>query len=273
MRFRDSFLYLVRGVLLGISSLVPGVSVSSISVSLGAYEDFITNIWQILKRKKNATYIIMIPLIIGILAGIFGGVHVVNFFFTKYKVQTIFFFVGLLSGGYRLTIKNARLKLNLKCLLVFLISFVIALLFQMLIINRFSITSSNSYLNNFFTGMLSGIIFLLPGVSTSSVLLFFNKYKYLIDSFNHLLNIHNLLVVLLFILGVTVSILIISRVISHFLERFKETVNIIICGFVTSSVVIAILEVDAVPLKFSAIFPSILLFLWGYIFTKNLAKE
>lgn len=273
MKLRDSFLYLVRGIITGISSLVPGVSVGSISFAIGAYDDFINNIWQILKRKGSAIYIVVIPLIVGLIAGILGGSHLVDYFFTKYKVQTIFFFVGLLAGGYRLTIKNAKLKINVKNIIIFILSLVTTLLMQILVINSYTITSSNSYLNNFFTGLLSGIIFLLPGVSTSSVLLFFDKYNYLINSFTNLININHIITIILFIIGAIIGIFVIAKVISQYLKKYKTTCYVIISGLLTSSIIICLLEIDKIPLKFEVIFPSILTFLWGYIFTKNLAKE
>lgn len=273
MKLRDSFLYLVRGALIGISCLVPGISCGAIASSLGAYDNFIINIWQTLKRKTNATYIVIIPITIGLLAGIFGGSHVVNFFITKYKMQTIFLFVGLLAGGYRLTIKNANLKLNKKSVSLFLLSFIFLLLLQMLVIDKFSITSSNSLLNNLFTGLLSGIIFLIPGLSTSSILLFFNKYDYVLYSLNHMLNLKSLITVLLFVVGALIGIIIISRIISYYLKNYKTTTYTVIAGFITASVVIAITQIDKIIFTFPAIFTSILAFLWGYILSKNLEKE
>ena len=67
MEKKDGFLSVVKGFIIGIGSLVPGISSSSIMISLSSYEEFIKSLVNPFKKKDKALFLITIPLIIGII--------------------------------------------------------------------------------------------------------------------------------------------------------------------------------------------------------------
>ena len=69
MSLRDRFLLFIKGVIIGISNIIPGVSGGTLAVSLGIYEillDAIGNFFKDIKKK----ILILFPIVLGVLIGI-----------------------------------------------------------------------------------------------------------------------------------------------------------------------------------------------------------
>lgn len=276
MKLKDTFLSFIKGGITGISSLISGISPGAITVSLGIYLDIIDSIKTGFKKENRRIFLIIIPLFLGIIAGIFGGQKLVNYFLDNFKLQTIFLFVGLIAGGYRLTIRNISSKKReskLKGILVFLITFIVLILIQILLLDKLSLNIDNNLINTLLFGILSGIVLLIPGLNITVNEILRTNYSILESNLLNIFNLSNVFSIILFITGGVLAVILICYLLHYILTKKEKIIKIIISASLTASIVIAILQVDKFTLDFVNIFTTILAFLWGYILAKNLENE
>lgn len=273
MKKADGFLSFVKGVITGIGSLIPGLSSGSLIVSLNSYEEFIAGIKDLFKKNNRKLFLIVIPLLLGIVAGLVGGSHLVNYFFDNFKMQTILLFVGLIAGGFSLIIKKQKIKLAKGSIGLFILVFILAVLFNILVLNKVINISASNIIVSIVLGLLTGVSVVVPGFAASNFYILIGKYEYIIDTLRDYSNLTNIITGVIFVLCVLVSILLAARIIYHLLKKYRKQTYVIISGLMTASVVIALLQIGKIEITFVNIFTSILTFLWGFILAKNVEKE
>jgi len=185
----------LKGIIVGIGAIAPGLSGSLLLVILGLYENVINSITTLFKKfKKNLMF--LIPLGIGILLGIVTFSRLINFVLENYEIQTRLAFFGLLIGTIPLFYKEVKKNndLNKKHFILMGIAFVLGLC---LLLSPYSITNSESI--NMFQSFLLGFIgigaTIVPGVSGTAVLSVLGLY----DNWLDLTSLNNI------ILGVYIS--------------------------------------------------------------------
>lgn len=280
MQKKDGFVSIIKGFITGIASLVPGVSPSSCIVSFSSYENFIKGLSSVLKKEKNKEtkqenkkilLLVTIPIIIGIIIGLIAGNHLIEYFLGKYRPQTIFLFVGVITGGLTLTIKNNKNKKLKTTIPIFLITLVISFVIYF-ILSKQKITIPTIILPTV-SGLLTAIIILIPSISLSYIYSLLDRYNYIVSSALSLSNIKDVLVVLTFIAVLILSLILIAKLISYLLKKHKEVCYSVICALMILSIVVMILKVGRFTISFVNIFTTILAFLWGYLLAKNVEKE
>lgn len=280
MQKKDGFVSIIKGFITGIASLVPGVSPSSCIVSFSSYENFIKGLSSVLKKEKNKEtkqenkkilLLVTIPIIIGIIIGLIAGNHLIEYFLGKYRPQTIFLFVGVITGGLILTIKKNKSKKLKATIPIFLITLVISFVIYF-ILSKQKITIPTIILPTV-SGLLTAIIILIPSISLSYIYSLLDRYNYIVSSALSLSNIKDVLVVLTFIVVLILSLILIAKLISYLLKKHKEVCYSVICALMILSIVVMILKVGRFTISFVNIFTTILAFLWGYLLAKNVEKE
>ena len=280
MQKKDGFVSIIKGFITGIASLVPGVSPSSCIVSFSSYENFTKGLSSVLKKEKNKEtkqenrkilLLVTIPIIIGIIIGLIAGNHLIEYFLGKYRPQTIFLFVGVITGGLILTIKKNKSKKLKATIPTFLITLVISFVIYF-ILSKQKITIPTIILPTV-SGLLTAIIILIPSISLSYIYSLLDRYNYIVSSALSLSNIKDVLVVLTFIVVLILSLILIAKLISCVLKKHKEVCYSVICALMILSIVVMILKVGRFTISFVNIFTTILAFLWGYLLAKNVEKE
>lgn len=280
MKRKDGFVSIVKGFITGIASLIPGVSPASCFVSLSSYEKFITGLSTIFSKKTNKKekinnkqilLLVTIPIILGLLLGLVAGNHLISYFLGKYKVQTVFLFIGILVGGLVLIFKKKQITPTKKTILVFIISLI--LFFALYIfLNNYNITIPK-FLYPILAGFLTSLTVIVPCISASYIYNILDKYNYIINSLSSLSNIKNILIVIVFIATLVLTLILIAKLISYLIKKHKEKCYSIISALIILNIIIMILKIDKFTISFVNIFTTILAFLWGYLLAKNIEKE
>lgn len=98
---------LLKGIIVGIGGIAPGLSGSVLLVILGLYQKALNAISTLFKNfKKNIAF--LIPLIIGFGIGVLIFSKVVDFFLNNFEMQTRFTFLGLVLGTIPLFLKKLK---------------------------------------------------------------------------------------------------------------------------------------------------------------------
>ena len=100
-------LNLLKGFIIGIGKIIPGVSGSVLAITLGVYDksvEYINNF----KHNKKESLKYLLPLGIGIIISIIIFSKIITILLDKYYQITMLFFIGLIIGGLPEIIKKVK---------------------------------------------------------------------------------------------------------------------------------------------------------------------
>lgn len=240
------FLFL-KGIVLGIAFIIPGVSGGTLAVLLGIYEDMLeaaSNFYKGINNFKKY-FMFLLPIVFGVLFSIGFCAKIIKVGLEKVPVITLLIFLGLIIGGLPKLFRSVKTKVGIKEVSFMLIGIIIVLV--MLIANKktgnVSFDSMNfiSYILLFFVGMLASATMVIPGISGSFTLMIIGYYEPILNvvdelsAFNNVSN--NLLLMLPFLVGIVIGIVVVSKIIKYFLDKYHDFTYYVIIGFVLSSVI------------------------------------
>ena len=225
---------LMVGMLMGIVSFLPGASGSTIAVIFRVYERLVADVADI-KNKLLKDLRFVLPIAVGVLAGMFLCAKVLDELSKEYEIQLMFLFVALIVTQIP-DIKRMGddgNKLTPADIIAFIVGVAIMVVFMVIGWNA-PVDKDNS---GFIVMMLIGVIYamslLSPGISGSTILLalgFYWVYTNVIGDF-----IHHMDLVLPIALGALIGALAFSKVIDYCMRNYRKTTYMAILGLTVGS--------------------------------------
>lgn len=280
MRPKDCLILFIKGFILGVANVIPGVSGGTLAVSLGLYERILECVTTLFKKfKENLTFIM--PIALGIGVAILSTSKLVTYALTNFKAQTIFLFVGLIFGGISLIMKKVKGQKSFFNICVLCIVFIFVLGLNFVKTDTFSISFTNmkivDYILLALVGFIASSAMVIPGISGSFVLMVFGYYEKIMATISHLTTFKNigqdLIILTVFGIGVLLGILFMAKLITKLIEKNEVRTYFAIMGFVLSSIVVLLIQIGDFKFNFINIATSILAFLWGYLLSRAIDKE
>ncbi|UJF15164.1 DUF368 domain-containing protein [Jeotgalibaca sp. MA1X17-3] len=255
----------IKGMLIGIANIIPGVSGGTMAISLGVYDDLIFSIANLLKDWKNSLRILA-PIIIGLAGGIVAFSYLIELLLSQYTLPTALAFIGLILGGIPIlwsslkeSLRTKQTTLSFKHLLVFLVSF--ALVAGMALIQEsdaslssFDFTFSNVILL-FFIGVIASATMVIPGVSGSLVLMVLGFYYNILNTVTDFANalrtldfnglLYGVGLLLPFGIGILLGIFFISKLVSYLFKNLPVMTYSAILGLVLASPLAILINTNA----------------------------
>lgn len=226
-----------RGILMGISDLIPGVSGGTIAFILGIYDRLLEAISGFFSREWKKHLGFLIPLVIGVGVTLLLFSRVIEFLLENYYEATQFFFMGLILGVIPYIMKQAEVKQNFTRR-HFIVLIVIGLA---LASTAFIGTNEDAmpivelslpvFFVLFFSGWLASMAMLLPGISGSFILLLLGVYSTAINALSTL----NIPIIIAIGAGVMVGFIVSSKAIRYLLEHFTYVTYAAIIGLILGS--------------------------------------
>lgn len=178
---------IIRGAVIGIANIIPGVSGGTMMVTMGIYDKLIGSITGIFKQFKKSMKTLF-PYIVGMAAGIGAfSFLLTRLLLPKAPLPTAFAFIGLIVGGVPMLVKKLVQagKKETKGTSPVLCIFVFALFFALIIGMQFMGEGADrvvtpSLINALILlvmGVLAAAAMVVPGVSGSLLLLAFGFYN------------------------------------------------------------------------------------------------
>ncbi len=241
---------MVKGFIMGIANIIPGVSGGTIALILGIYEELVNRVSHLFENLiDNIKYIIPIAIGMGISLLVMSGV--INYSYENFPLPTMMFFVGLVVGGIPMlygNIKGKKESKNKSNYLIFLITFgmVILLSLSNVLFNMSSVVDLNNlslggYLLLFLVGIIAAGTMVIPGISGSLVLMLLGYYYPIISKINELKSFDNLgsniLILGVFGVGVLFGIVIIAKLLEMLFKKHTVKTYFGVLGFVTASII------------------------------------
>lgn len=278
---------ILRGIVIGATNIIPGVSGGTMMVSMGIYDTLIHCITHIFKEfwKSIKT---LLPYGIGMLIGILALASAITWGLEQYPLPTNTLFVGLILGGLKpLVQKIDRKKINAPAIIAFVCMF--ALIIWMGLVNRDKIVNADTIEMNLgqmllmvALGAVASATMIIPGVSGSLVLMLLGYYKAITGAlesltasllhFNFSALGQPLMMLIPFTIGIALGVIGVAKLIEWLTARFPNVAYCGVLGLVLASPVSLLLQTNMKGVSVLIVIISILTFAVGFVLAYLLAK-
>lgn len=238
----------LKGALIGVSIIVPGLSGGSIAMSMGIYEQLLDLVAVSGGTGQKAK--VLMPYGIGAVLGIAVFSFIMEWLFLRYPLQTVFLFSGLILGALPMIIRNVKgTKLKLSHIILIISASLIVILMSVMsgdIAGAKQLTPSFPHaMLAFFLGFVAAATMIMPGISGSTLLILLRYFETVLQSLNGFVlallsfNIAALLksslIIIPFTVGAILGVIFMARVLRALFSRFPYSTNYAIIGLVASS--------------------------------------
>ncbi len=267
---KEKLILFIKGIVLGVAFVIPGVSGGTLAVLMGIYEELIeaaSNFYKsIADFKKYIMY--LLPIGLGVVFSVAVFAKLIKFGLDKAPIITILIFLGMIIGGIPALVRNVKgTKINLKDMTLMLVGLIIVI--SMLIFHKSNSNvvltnmSITGYITLLLVGAIAAVTMVVPGISGSFTLMLIGYYEPILNLVNDITSFKNLgpnlILIFTFMLGVFIGIIFISKIIEWCLKHYKRETYYAIIGFVLSSIISVIYEVSKFPFNLTHLIIGIVL--------------
>ena len=259
-----NLIYFIKGLVVGATTSVPGVSGGTMAIILDIYDKMIHSISKFFKDKKN-NFVFLLIVGTGMIIGLFGAAPFVDYMIDNFRYPSLYFFLGVVFGGMPVLIGKANKGKKKKTDIIFFL--IGALMIGLLLIlegnyegELFDISKNLGMLDLlilFISGIIIAIALILPGISTSFLLITLGLYKPLILAVKDL----NFIFLIPIVLGVIFGTIATTSILEKMMNEKPRQTYLLIIGFVVISIVKVF---PGIPTGWNILF-SILSFILGYL--------
>jgi putative membrane protein len=234
----DWIVRLLKGVLVGVGFITPGLSGGVLAVVFGIYEPlmrFLGNLRE--KFVKNVLY--FIPVGIGGVVGVVAFSAVVDFAFSRFPAQFTWLFIGFIAGTFPSLYKTSGKQGRKWWHWVLLVVTAVGTFFLMRWMESMrSVQLVPSFSNWLLSGGLIGLGVVVPGMSPSNFLIYLGLYQPMAFGIRHL----DLGVIVPLALGGILCVLLFARFVSWLFTKFYTLMYHLILGVVIGSTIAIVPE-------------------------------
>ena len=267
---KEKLILFIKGVVLGVAFVIPGVSGGTLAVLMGIYEELIeaaSNFYKSIANFKKY-FMYLLPIGLGIIFSVAVFAKLIKFGLEKSPIITILIFLGMIIGGIPALVRNVKgTKINLKDMTLMLVGLIIVI--SMLIFHKSNSNvvltnmSITGYITLLLVGAIAAVTMVVPGISGSFTLMLIGYYEPILNLVNDITSFKNLgpnlILIFIFMLGVFIGIIFISKIIEWCLKHYKRETYYAIIGFVLSSIISVIYEVSKFPFNLTHLIIGIVL--------------
>ena len=244
---------ILRGAVIGVSNIIPGVSGGTMAVSMGIYDRVIYAVNNLFKQfKKN--FRDLLPIIIGVLIGLFAFAALIGTLLgTKSdeipltRLPTNFAFIGLILGGLPAIYKRVNMKdAGISGVILFLVFLALVVVLPLLSPPEARTVdhSIGTILLMIPLGAIASSTMVIPGISGSMILMLLGYYNPVINAMNDLRggDWSSLAILAPYAIGLLVGIVFIAKLMNFLLKKHAALTFSAIFGLVIGSPVALLMQ-------------------------------
>ncbi len=234
-------LKIVKGSLVGMGSILPGVSGSMIAAIINIYQDLITALNNFTQHPIESVAKVW-QYIVGVFIGLGIGFIFIRSFLDIAPIPLTLLFIGFIIGaipGLRKEIKVDKIKWHH----MFVMITAMLVMFGFLFIQEQTATTGGWYLVIvFFIGVITAISIIIPGLSGATMLMAFGYFQTLINLGGDIIDdiialnfssvVSQIPMLLLLALGVIIGLLFMGKVMYQLLIHYKAHFYFAVLGIV-----------------------------------------
>ena len=259
--YMSNIVLIIKGLIIGLAKVMPGVSGAILAISMGVYDKGINAITRFFDNiKENIKFLFFIG--IGIIIAIILGSNIVYFLLNNYYVITMLFFMGLIFGSTPKII--SKVDKSIKGIMISFIIFIIITLLTNLNINNNSV--SNSIIIYLISGLIDAFGMVVPGISSTALLMVIGTYNNIIYSLSSIENIIiNLNILIPYGIGIFIGIIVTSIVINYLFKKYNKLTFSFILGVILSTLLTLLLKIFSYHINIKDLVIGVLLLSLGII--------
>ena len=276
---KEFIMNILRGVVIGISNVIPGVSGGTMMVSMGIYDRLILVLTHFIKRMKEAIAL-LVPIAIGMLLSIAIFAKLFSeVLFPRFPLQTNLFFIGLILGGLPIIYRKVKgVSVKLPQIIAFLLFFalvtVLALVGESNGADADITLSAGNVLKLFGVGVIAAATMVIPGVSGSMIMMILGYYNTIINTINECIDalrafdipalLDTFIVLVPFGIGVVVGIVAVAKLVEFMLEKFPAVTYWAIIGLIVASPIAILIMMEIGTIGVVEILSGVVLLAVGF---------
>lgn len=249
------FLDVLRGMVIGLANVIPGVSGGTMMVSMGIYDNLIWSINHLFKEFRKS-FMTLLPYLVGMVAAILLGAVGLKVAFARFPLPTNTLFIGLILGSLPFILKEMKGEnIGWQGILVFLLFF--GLVVGLKIVEKDNTAEIRlgvlEIIKLFLLGAVASATMVVPGVSGSMILKTLGYYEPIVTGAipdlmkgltggNWAAVGQSVGILLPFGLGIVFGIFGIAKLIAFLMKKWKGRTYCAILGMVAASPVVILME-------------------------------
>lgn len=246
---------ILKGMVIGIANIIPGVSGGTMMVSMNIYDKLIHCITHLFSEfKKSIGFLLTIALGMGI--AIIASSFCLEELFAKVPIQTNLAFIGLILGGLPAIYKNVKgNKVKIGHIIAFLVFFLVVVGLAALGETEGNAADMTFNLINviklFVVGLIAAGTMVIPGVSGSMMLMLMGYYQPILSTITDFISalvaldmdgvLKGFSILIPFGIGVLAGIFAIAKVIEVIFAKFPLYAYWAIIGLIVASPIAIVL--------------------------------
>ena len=227
----QAILWAIQGFIVGIGAILPGVSGGTLCYAFGIYDPVLDVLSDPIKGLKKH-WKMMIFVILGGGLGFVGFAGITNWLLNLNEAVVLCVFVGLIAGTLPDIWKDAGKKgRESGSYIALAISFVAIAAVFYVFKSVWHLTIAPNLAGWLICGLLWGLSFIIPGFSSSTLLLFFGIYEKMSEGISTL----DFGVIIPLGLTMLATLLLFSRLMKLVFDKFYSIVSHCVLGFVVAT--------------------------------------
>ena len=250
-------MHAIQGAIVGVGAILPGVSGGVLCVAFGIYESLMELFTHPIKALKE-NYKMFVSFLIGWVLGFVVLARVCEMFFSAAPDVAVMLFFGLVCGTIPTLFDKSLQGHKEMSWTPFVISLAASYIFFHVIEAGEAIVLPANFFSFLFCGFMWGISMIVPGLSSSTLLIFLGLYVPLADGIAGF----DMSVLIPFGIGIVITVLLLAKLVNMLFKKHYGLISRIILGFVISS------SLKTLPGSFSStgtLILSILCFAVGFV--------
>ena len=176
----------LEGALIGAAGMIPGASGGVLAVAFGVYRKAIDAIAGLFKNFKQ-NFLFLLPYGIGGCIGILITARLLEWLLAEWRMPLMYLLIGMVLGGVPSLMASANAKPTPKYITCVILGGAVTAALALLDSSAVSAGYREfTHLAAFLSGALITVGIVIPGVSTSFILMYIGWYEPLLSAFNRL---------------------------------------------------------------------------------------
>ena len=284
----NTILNILRGAVIGLANIIPGVSGGTMMVSMGIYDTLIGCINNLFKSFKKSV-LTLLPYLIGMVLAIALGAFGLKYLFGNYPLPTNTLFIGMILGSVPIILKQMKgERIGVPGFIIFALFFAVVVVLKAVEGNNRSELSTDffSLVKYFLLGAVASSTMVIPGVSGSMILKTLGYYEPIVTETltgfisglkagNWAAVGHDALILLPFALGIVIGIFAIAKLIAVLMRKWRGWTYCAILGMVVASPVAILMDTSIYEkgLGWPILLASVVTFALGFLIAAKLGGE
>ncbi|MGI6451945.1 MAG: DUF368 domain-containing protein [Syntrophomonadaceae bacterium] len=220
---RQFLILFLKGIPIGISNTLPGISGGTVALVLRIYDELIEAI-KLLRLR------FFVPLGLGAVTGLLGTAKAVTYLLDNHQGFIVAFIFGLILGSTVITAREIK-RVTIIRVVSFMIGLGIVLFLSSQAITSVTGTAAPSVFKLVISGVLGAICMLLPGISGATVLILIGMYNYMLEALMR----PDFFVIGVFCVSALGGLVCLSWILSYVLKNYRSVLMAGLTGLIIGS--------------------------------------